>query len=104
MCHCSGVPFHSPLGSWPRPAAAAAPPLRWWRVELVPGLELLEERTRRLQGERGRAEESIVGSGKKKKKKKLLVLFLLRLGHFSWWPGVSTALAGIAQLCQCPEQ
>lgn len=55
MCgfHCSELPFHFPLGSSPRPAAAAAPLLHWSRGELVPGLELLEERKRRrLEGER----------------------------------------------------
>lgn len=43
------IPFHFLLGSWPRPAAAAAPLLRWSWAELAPGLEQGEERKRRLQ-------------------------------------------------------
>lgn len=48
----SELPFHFLLGSSPGPAAAAAPLLRWSRAELAPGLGLLEERKRRLRGQR----------------------------------------------------
>lgn len=59
LCVCSvcvfsrsELPFHFLLGSSPGPAAAAAPLLRWSRAELAPGLGLLEERKRRLRGQR----------------------------------------------------